>query len=143
MAKRKRTAAGGIVFDLAEQKLRLLVIRQASHGGWVFPKGHLDKGESPERGGVREVAEETGIACEIVEELGITDYTFTTKKGNLVEKTVYWYLMRPVGRTEATHAHEVLEQRWVPAGDAAALLSYDNDRELLERTLSDSPTLNS
>lgn len=135
MKVRRKKGAGGIVVDHVAGEWSIMIILQASHRGWVFPKGHIDKGEEPEQTAVREVAEETGVLCSIVEEIGTTEYTFTTAKGNRVEKIVYWYLMKPIGHADATHAHEVLELRWVPVRDVGRLLTYDNDRELLERAM--------
>lgn len=132
---REKKAAGGIVVDRVDGLWSLLMILQASDNAWKFPKGHIDRGESPEETAVREVAEETGVLCSIVGDIGTTGYTFTTKKGTQVEKIVWWYLMKPTGYADATHAHEVLELRWVPVPDVESLLTYDTDRELLTRAL--------
>jgi ADP-ribose pyrophosphatase YjhB (NUDIX family) len=40
---------------------RLLMLRQPSNKGWTLPAGLLQRRESPVRGAVRELAEETGI----------------------------------------------------------------------------------
>ena len=41
-----------------------------------LPKGHPDGDETPEQAAAREVAEETGVQAELVEELGDVEYDY-------------------------------------------------------------------
>ncbi len=131
MAKKKKVAAGGLILREKKGRSEILAIQQRSHGGWCFPKGHVEEGETLPETALREVAEETGVEGEIVAELPSTHYTFTTRKGTEVEKSVHWYLMRKVGKVKATHADEVMEMRWVAIKDLPDLLTYKSDRTLL------------
>ena len=54
-----------VFFD--DQDRTLVVQYDADHGWWAFPGGRLREGEDPERGVVREVQEETGLAVEVVQ----------------------------------------------------------------------------
>lgn len=60
--------AGGVVFNQAGE---VLLLRDRM-GYWVFPKGHVDQGESLEQAAIREVQEETGIQAQVVTELSPT-----------------------------------------------------------------------
>ncbi len=51
----------------------LLMIQRADSGVWLYPTGWADVGYSPAEVVVKEVAEETGIECEIVRPIGILD----------------------------------------------------------------------
>ena len=135
MKRKEKVAAGGVIYRKDEGILECLTILQTSHGGWCFPKGHTEKGEGLRETAVREVAEETGLVCDIVAKLPMTSYTFTTAKGNRVDKKVYWYLMQEVERVEASHAAEISEMRWVTPERLARLLTYESDRELLQETM--------
>jgi 8-oxo-dGTP pyrophosphatase MutT (NUDIX family) len=42
---------------------RILLLRNARHGTWGFPKGHLDDGESAVEAAWRELREETGLTA--------------------------------------------------------------------------------
>jgi len=53
--------AGGIVFNGG----KVLVLRNLK-GVWVFPKGHVELGESHEQAALREVLEESGLHALIV-----------------------------------------------------------------------------
>ena len=58
-----------------------------------LPKGHIEKGESPEVAAVREVEEETGITdLEIIEELPATWHCYLLQNQWTIKKTS-WYLM--------------------------------------------------
>ena len=56
-----REAAGYILFWNSSEGRRFLLLQNARHGTWSFPKGHLEAGETPEAGAKRELEEETGI----------------------------------------------------------------------------------
>ncbi|MBI2810117.1 MAG: NUDIX domain-containing protein [Candidatus Melainabacteria bacterium] len=59
-----RQAVYGLVFDDARQKV--LLTKRRDIPVWVIPGGGLEKDETPEKGAIREVLEETGYKVEIV-----------------------------------------------------------------------------
>lgn len=70
------------VGGLVERDGRLLMVRQnygPIKGLWLFPGGHLDKGESPGVGAAREVYEETNVKCRALELLAVRN--LQTEKG--------------------------------------------------------------
>ena len=117
-------AAGGIVLrgdDVA-------IVHRPKYDDWSFPKGKLDKGEDFEEAALREVWEETGLRCSLGRELG--DATYTDNKDR--SKLVRYYEMQPLSG-EFSPNDEVDELRWVPLADACDVLSYEFDRELVEK----------
>lgn len=60
----------GIV--LCNDARRVFVGRRVGRGGWQFPQGGMDPGESPEQALYRELEEEVGITAAQVEVLGRT-----------------------------------------------------------------------
>jgi 8-oxo-dGTP diphosphatase len=116
-------AAGGVVL----RDGRVLLVHRPSYDDWTLPKGKLLEGESWEDGALREVEEETGLACELGEEVGRTRYVDRSGRN----KEVRYFAMTSDG--EGTAQNEVDELRWVPLGDAAALLSYQRDTDLVNR----------
>jgi 8-oxo-dGTP diphosphatase len=119
-------AAGGVVIREAARGPQVAVVHRPRYDDWSLPKGKLDPGESFEQAALREVAEETGLRCEIVEELAPAHYR--DRKGR--RKRVRWWLMRPRGG-EFVPGDEVDELRWLSPADAAELLDYEHDRELV------------
>ena len=65
------THAGGVVAREAGGERRYLLVRASRDPGWVLPKGHIERGETPEQAAVREVAEEAGISIEITGLAGV------------------------------------------------------------------------
>jgi len=120
-------AAGGLVCRRDEHgATEILVVHRPAYDDWSFPKGKLEPGESEEDAAKREVEEETGLRCRLDRELTTTRYRDARGRS----KTVRYWLMTPVGgRLEA--ANEVDDVRFVPLEEAAALLTYQRDRELL------------
>ena len=108
----------------------MVVVHRPKYDDWSLPKGKLEEGESWEEAALREVAEETGLECELGAELSPTSYH--DRKGRA--KMVRWWLMRSGGGPLGSD-HEVDEVRWVPVAEARGLLDYETDLELLREAL--------
>lgn len=65
-----KVAVGAIVGD---DQGRILLVRRADSGVWLYPTGWADVGYSPAEVAIKEVAEETGIDCEPVRLLSVID----------------------------------------------------------------------
>jgi 8-oxo-dGTP pyrophosphatase MutT (NUDIX family) len=63
-------AAGGLVVRTIDGVRLLAVVHRPRYDDWTFPKGKLHTGETDEEAAVREVAEETGLRCTLVSDLG-------------------------------------------------------------------------
>ena len=98
---------------------------------WSLPKGHVEPGETPEQAAVREVAEETGIAGEILGSLGTIDFWFIAE-GRRVHKTVHHFLLRAVGGELSDADIEVTKVEWVPFPQIADRLAYPDERGLVD-----------
>ena len=127
-------SAGGLVVDLAGEVPRGALIGRTDRQGrllWSLPKGHIEVGETAEQAAVREVEEETGIAGEIVAELGTIDFWFVAE-GRRIHKTVRHYLMRRVGGELSDADIEVDEVAWVPLSEIRGQLAYPDERGLVD-----------
>ena len=119
-------AAGGLVVRRRGGTLEIAVVHRPVHQDWSFPKGKLDEGETLERAALREVREETGLTCRLLRFLGRTEYV--DRKGR--PKAVAYWVMAAEGGT-FTPNFEVDQLRWSTLEDAARLLSYPRDQELV------------
>jgi ADP-ribose pyrophosphatase YjhB (NUDIX family) len=127
-------SAGGLVVDLAgDVPLGVLIGRTDRQGRllWSLPKGHIERGETAEQAAVREVEEETGIAGEILAELGTIDFWFVAE-GRRIHKTVRHYLLRRVGGELSDADIEVDEVAWVPLPEIRGQLAYPDERGLVD-----------
>ena len=75
---------------------RVAVVHRPKYDDWSLPKGKLDPGEAWEAAALREVLEETGIACRLGPELGAARYL--DRHGR--PKTVRYWAMEPRGPVE-------------------------------------------
>jgi 8-oxo-dGTP diphosphatase len=120
-------AAGGLVWRRNEHgAAEILVVHRPAYDDWSFPKGKLEPGEDEEEAAIREVEEETGLRCRLGRELETMRYRDARGR----PKTVRYWLMTPVGGLLAA-ANEVDDARFVPVSEAAELLTYARDRDLL------------
>jgi 8-oxo-dGTP pyrophosphatase MutT (NUDIX family) len=129
----RATSAGGVVVS-AERDRPSLVVGMRRRGRdsvtWTLPKGTPHPGESTEETALREVAEETGLEIRIVEPLPSIEYAFV-QDGTRIRKTVHYFLMEPVGGDLSQHDHEFEAVRWVPFDEAAGLLTFQTERDLV------------
>ncbi len=117
--------AGGVVFHDGD-----IVLRRAADGSLVFPKGHLEPGETPGDAAIREVWEETGLRTQIVAPLGSH---LCVQRGQLLD--ISWYRMTVADETDEWARHRDRDALLLPPADAAAALSYDDYRVLLARAV--------
>ena len=123
-------AAGGVVVRPSGE---VLLVHRPRYDDWTLPKGKLHPGEDHRTAAVREVEEETGLRSTLGAELASSTYV----DGRGRPKVVRWWAMVP-GEGTFVPGPEVDQARWLPVADAAVLLSYDRDREIL-RSLTSRP----
>ena len=125
-------SAGGLVF---RDHGRVAIIARHSRSGhleWCLPKGHIEKGETPQQTAVREVHEETGILGEVVESIATIDYWFTGTNQR-VHKLVHHFALRRISgelTVEGDPDHEAEDAIWVDFDDLDDVLSYPNERKI-------------
>ena len=120
-------AAGGVIVrHTPHGEMQVLLVHRPHREDWTFPKGKLEAGESHEGCALREVEEETGLRCTLGAELPASSYT----NGNGRPKVVRYWIMDP-GNGRAGPRNEVDALGWVSLEDAASLLTYPRDREIL------------
>jgi 8-oxo-dGTP pyrophosphatase MutT (NUDIX family) len=134
---RDAVSAGGVVWrHSATGELEIVLCGRERDGSWALPKGTPDEGESIEETALREVREETGLEVELGESLGFIEYWFVAD-GARIHKRVYHWLMAAVGGDTHHHDHEFDAVDWVPVGEAAGLLTYKDERDVVARAASE------
>ena len=126
-------ASGGIVIREKDGNPEVLLIKD-SYGHWIWPKGHIEEGETPEIAAIREISEETGLkTLSILEMLGEQEYYFTLK-GKEIFKTVYIFIVRGAAEDDLKiQTEEVQSAAWFSHEEAVEKIEYDGARSLLEK----------
>ena len=133
---KEQTSAGGVVYRRRGVKTEVALISVGEQNRWQLPKGLVGRGETPLEAALREVREETGLACEVVAELERVEYWYFSKGGARrvrFHKFVHFYLMRHVSGDVSGHDDEVNEARWVALEDAVGMLAFKGERKALEQ----------
>ena len=113
-----------------------MLVHRPKYDDWTFPKGKRDGKETDEQTALREVEEETGLRCRLDADLGVVTYRDSLGR----DKVVRYWLMDVQDGEDGGHFvpnREVDEIRWCGMRQAGTLLTYDHDRELLDRLTDD------
>lgn len=123
-------SAGGVVIRTIDGVSHALVIRDP-YKKWGLPKGHGEPDESLEETALREVREETGLEdLRLGRELVTIDWVFRAE-GRRIHKFATFYLMySDAGAPVPEEAEGITACEWVPLGEAADRISYDNASEV-------------
>jgi 8-oxo-dGTP pyrophosphatase MutT (NUDIX family) len=119
------THAGGVVVRGDADRRVLLVRAKPAPHDWVLPKGHIERGETPEETARREVVEEAGVDAEPLRLAGTLE--FDTPNGKHVRSA--FFLMRFV---KSVTPHEPREIKWATIDEALRLVQFDDTRKLIE-----------
>ena len=117
--------AGGIVFRGSGRDLAfLLVTSKKVPGYWIFPKGHVEPGETAAAAGLRETLEEAGVSGELLGPVGVPLVFEWAGKQYRVE----YFLIRATAQAPASDGRQIA---WLPFEDALARLTFEDTRQLL------------
>lgn len=121
--------AGAIVFRLDDGFARVLLVRAKKDPTlWVFPKGHIEPGESPQVAALRETFEEAGVTGLVV---GRAGPTLRFRSGN-EDVAVDYFLIE---MTAEMPSPERREKCWCIPEEAYARIEFEDARELLRTAL--------
>jgi 8-oxo-dGTP pyrophosphatase MutT (NUDIX family) len=116
--------AGAIVVRAGKSGPRiLLVTARRNPSNWIFPKGHVESGETLRAAAVREAREEAGVAGKVVCPAGRMSFEF----GDNTYRVSYF-----VVRTEdAGREREGRRLRWLKYKQALKRLTFEETQDLL------------
>jgi ADP-ribose pyrophosphatase YjhB (NUDIX family) len=133
----QQTSAGGIVFRKLDDHIDVALIARTSPRRriiWALPKGWVEPGETIPDAALREIREETGLTGRLVEPLGQIEYSFYSPEDSArIQKTVHFFLVEFLSGDTADHDHEVDEARWWPLDAALAQMTYQSERQVMEK----------
>ncbi len=125
------TAAGAVVLRPgADGEPEVLLVHRPRYDDWSLPKGKIHADEYLAACAARETLEEASVGVR----LGIPLDQVRYPVGNALKSVSYWRA-QPLRE----HAHqpnpEVDEIVWMPASEATAMVSYDDERPLIAQAI--------
>jgi len=130
----RERSAGAILFrrDKDNRNVIYYLLLKYNHH-WGFPKGNIEKGETPRETAIREIEEETGIKdikfIEGFEEK--IEYIYYLNK-NKIYKTVIFYLAE-TNTEDVKISFEHKDYIWATFKESLKLLSFENIKAILKK----------
>lgn len=141
------TSAGGILLRREGNRILIAIVERTKgvEEKWApvlrqLPKGGCLRGESLEQTALREVLEETGFRARILGKAGEASWSYE-RSGQLWNETIHYYHMVPIKGTFQHHDDEFDIVRWVEIEEAAHILSYPEERDIIAEIITSGESL--
>jgi len=127
---------GAVVYAMKQGQVFLALVHDI-FGHWTLSKGHIEDGESPEGGTIREIKEEINVDITIKEKLGENEYIASHPEKGKTRKHVHYYL------GESTFRELELEEgkgglddaRWFRPEELVDLNIYDDILPIITKAI--------
>ena len=123
-------SCGAIVYRKSHGNTEILLIKHINSGHWSFPKGHVEGNETEVETAIREIKEETAIDVMIVPTFRET-VSYYPKRDT--QKTVVYFIGKAKNYDYIPQEEEISEIRWVDIGYASNILTYENDKNIVNK----------
>ena len=127
MTEPVRYAAGFVLVSFRDGVPYFLLLRNARHRTWGFPKGHRDDGEDDLACALRELGEETGLAPRGV----ASNFEHVASHEVDGAHKVVRYFLAESGGEDVRLSAEHDRAAWLRADDAMERLQFENLRKVL------------
>ena len=126
-------SCGAIVYRKHHGNTEILLIKHINSGHWSFPKGHMEMGESETETALREIKEETGLDV-LLDPTFCESVTYFPRKDT--QKVVVYFIAKAKTFDYTPQEDEIAEIRWVDIGHAVTMLTYENDKTIVNKARS-------
>ena len=118
------THGGAVVFKLTDEGPRYLLVEASGRRDrWVFPKGHVENGETAADTAQREAGEEAGVRARPVRRLRRVEQK---QEGDWI--SIVYFLMAYTGRATPLDKRRI---RWLSFDEAIDALDLEKSRRVL------------
>ena len=126
---KKEKSCGAVIYKVENGKIFYYLIKQ-NRGHISFPKGHVEENESEEDTAIREIKEETNI--DVIIDNKFREVSTYSPKENVM-KDVIFFVALSIKENIKPQKSEVEEVLILNYEDAYKMLTYERDREILEK----------
>ena len=121
-------SCGAVVYRKYHGNIEILLIKHVNSGHWSFPKGHVEADETEVETAKREIMEETSIEA-LIDSTFRETVSYSPKKD--VQKEVVYFIAKAKNTNFVLQKSEVSEAKWVDINYAYNILTYDNDKNIV------------
>ena len=125
---KKEKSCGAVIYKFEEDEIFVLLLKH-NLGHWSFAKGHVEAGETEVETAKREVKEEVGLDIEIDDSFRIM---VSYNPYPDVLKDVIYFPATATSSKIVVQEEEIALAKWVNLSDAFNMITYDNDKKVLE-----------
>lgn len=123
-------SCGAIVYRRFHGNIEILLIKHINSGHWSFPKGHVEGDETELETARREIKEETGLDV-ILDQTFRETVSYSPKRDT--QKVVVYFLALARNHDFVPQEEEIAEIRWVDIIRATHMLTYENDKTIVNK----------
>ena len=123
-------SCGAIVYRRFHGNIEILLIKHINSGHWSFPKGHVEGDETELETARREIKEETGLDV-ILDQTFRETVSYSPRRDT--QKVVVYFLALARNYDYVPQEEEIAEIRWVDIGRASHMLTYENDKTIVNK----------
>ena len=110
-------------FLIKKETKEIALICRKKQEDYSFSKGHVENGESLKDAAIRETAEETRRAAEIVDKYNPFVERYTKPRGEDCVCYMFFAIDKGESNNQCEYTHDLI---WTPFDEAEKKLSYDN-----------------
>ena len=123
-------SCGAIVYRRFHGNIEILLIKHVNSGHWSFPKGHVEGDETELETARREIKEETGLDV-ILDQTFRETVSYSPRRDT--QKIVVYFLALARNYDFVPQEEEIAEIRWVDIIRATHMLTYENDKTIVNK----------
>lgn len=130
---RYEKSCGAVVYCQKDNDIKYVLV--CEHGGyWVFPKGHMEEGETEHETALREIKEETGLDVTFADGFCEKDEHNLAREGrpNTIKQTVY-FLAKCENTKFIAQESEIAKIELMDFESAMATLQFDSFKNILRK----------
>lgn len=122
-------SCGAIIYRTDNLKLYYLVL-QHFEGHWSFSKGHVEKSETEVETTQREILEETGLEVSIDKNFRLVN--IYSPAINIMKEVIY-FIAESSKSIIQLQTDELKSMKWCLFNEAYQLITFDSDKEILNK----------
>ncbi|MER2131925.1 MAG: NUDIX domain-containing protein [Carnobacterium inhibens] len=126
---KQEKSCGAVIVTKETEEPKFLLIKHHNGGHWAFPKGHVEGNETEEETALREIMEETHLTVELDTQFRHV-VRYSPYEGTV--KDVIYFMAYTSEQEIHKQDEEVLDSSWSNFEEALALVTYENDRTILQ-----------